>query len=60
LAADNMPDCLNITAMSEDNVVMALQHTEYPIYGVQFHLESILTYKNNVGIKIITNLINSL
>jgi anthranilate synthase/aminodeoxychorismate synthase-like glutamine amidotransferase len=60
LAADAMPDCLNITAMSDDNVVMALQHKEYPIYGVQFHPESILTYKNNVGIKIIINLLNSL
>lgn len=39
----NFPDCLEITAFSEENEIMAIQHREYPVYGVQFHPESILT-----------------
>lgn len=41
--ADTIPDCLKITASTADGEVMAVQHKEYPIYGVQFHPESILT-----------------
>ena len=41
--ADTLPDCLNVTALTTDGEVMAVQHTEYPIYGVQFHPESIMT-----------------
>lgn len=45
LAADpeTMPACLAITALTEDGEIMAVQHKEYPIYGVQFHPESIMT-----------------
>ncbi len=45
LAADaaTLPDCLKVTARTSDGEVMAVQHTEYPIYGVQFHPESIMT-----------------
>ena len=45
LAADRetIPDCLQITAVADDGEVMGVQHKEYPIYGVQFHPESILT-----------------
>lgn len=45
LAADenSMPDCLKITARTEDKEIMAVQHREYPIFGVQFHPESIMT-----------------
>lgn len=45
LAADpaTIPDRLKITALTTDGEVMAVQHKEYPIYGVQFHPESIMT-----------------
>ena len=45
LAADaaTLPDCLEVTAVADDGEVMAVQHKEFPIYGVQFHPESIMT-----------------
>lgn len=45
LAADpaTIPECLKITAMTAENEVMAVQHRDYPVFGVQFHPESILT-----------------
>ena len=45
LAADKetIPEELQITAVTTDGEVMAVQHREYPIYGVQFHPESIMT-----------------
>ena len=38
---DTLPETLNVTARSEDGVIQAVQHQRYPIYGVQFHPESI-------------------
>ena len=45
LAADpnTIPECLKITALTTDGEVMAVKHRDYPIYGVQFHPESIMT-----------------
>ncbi len=40
---DTLPDCLQATAVTEDGEIMAVQHKAYPIYGVQFHPESIMT-----------------
>ena len=41
--ASTMPDCLKVTAVTDDGEIMAVEHKEYPIYGVQFHPESIMT-----------------
>ena len=41
--ADTIPDELKITAVTTDGEIMAVQHKNYPIYGVQFHPESIMT-----------------
>lgn len=40
---ETIPDCMKITAETDANEVMAIEHKEYPIYGLQFHPESIMT-----------------
>lgn len=52
LDPDEIPDELEISARSEDDIIMGLRHREYPIEGIQFHPESILTTE---GPKIIKN-----
>ena len=58
LAADpaTMPDCLEVTARTEDGEVMAVRHREYPIFGVQFHPESILTPNGKTMLRNFMNL----
>ena len=43
LILKDLPSCLRCTAWTEDATIMAIQHTSLPIYGFQFHPESILT-----------------
>lgn len=40
---DRLPACLRITAQTADGEIMAVEHRQYPVYGLQFHPESILT-----------------
>ena len=54
--SETLPECLEVIATSDDDgEVMAVKHTDYPVYGLQFHPESILTPE---GETILKNFIN--
>ncbi len=48
---DSFPDCLRITAWTEEQEIMGLEHKELPVWGMQFHPESILTSKGMALLK---------
>ena len=52
---ETFPACLEITAETEDGVIMGVRHRELPIEAVQFHPESILTAEDGHGLKLMEN-----
>jgi len=50
--ADSLPDCLSVTATTEEGEIMGVRHKRYPIEGIQFHPESVLT---PVGMAVLKN-----
>lgn len=55
VSAEGLPDCLEVTAQSDEGQIMALRHRSYDIHGIQFHPESVLTPS---GTAIIQNWLN--
>jgi anthranilate synthase component 2 len=53
--AEKLPDCLEITAWTEDKTIMGLKHRQHPVEGVQFHPESFMT---PVGKDVLKNFLN--
>ncbi len=57
---DRIPPDLQVTAESEDGVVMAIEHRTLPVGAVQFHPESILTLDGDVGMGLVRNVVAQL
>ena len=51
VSKENFPDCLEVTAVSDEGQVMALRHRTMEIHGIQFHPESVLTPKGRIIIQ---------
>ncbi len=56
---ESIPDCLEITAWTDEGIIMGLRHKEYPVEGVQFHPESILTPVGHDLLKHFLNLVDN-
>src|SRR5690554_4550017 len=56
VARDTLPDCLEVTAQTADGEIMGLRHTSLPVYGVQFHPESVLSEHGHALLKNFLNI----
>jgi anthranilate synthase len=57
---ERLPATLRVTAESDDGVVMALEHTTLPLAAVQFHPESIMTLADDLGLRLLANVMRLL
>jgi len=57
---DTLPSALEVTAESDDGVVMAIEHRTLPCAAVQFHPESIMTLADDAGIRLLANVVRCL
>jgi anthranilate synthase len=57
---EHLPEQLAVTAVSDDGVVMAIEHRSLPIAAVQFHPESIMSAKGDVGLLLVHRVVNEL
>ncbi len=58
-AGDTIPSEFEVSARSADGVVMAIRHKDLPIEGIQFHPESVLSMKNQAGMRMLRNVVES-
>jgi anthranilate synthase len=54
---ETFPPCLEVTAESDDGVIMGIRHRDLPVEAVQFHPESILTLERDCGLLLMENMI---
>jgi len=54
---EKLPATLKVTAESDDGVIMAIEHVSLPLAAVQFHPESILTLGDDIGLRLIRNIV---
>jgi len=57
---EKLPKCLRVLAQTDDGVIMAVEHRELPVAAVQFHPESILTLKDDLGLRLIAQVMGKL
>jgi anthranilate synthase len=57
---ETLPRDLQVTAESEDGVIMGIEHATLPLAAVQFHPESILSLKDHIGLRLVRNLVTAL
>lgn len=56
VSRQGLPSCLEVTALSDEGQIMALRHRDYPVHGIQFHPESVLTPQGRIIVQNFLNL----